>query len=151
MHMRFRAKFDLLDCCYLALALMALVLRFSPGYHRGTLTPWLVTVCVALTLLRLVPRRLVYWEIAADGLRERRLWRERTVAWSDIVSVSPWPEGNSASRQVAVGFGQTAPLSGRGQMIANPGDLDGFLRELRTHAPQARFDSLPSESLVAPG
>ncbi|MGC2639457.1 MAG: hypothetical protein WA294_19890 [Acidobacteriaceae bacterium] len=149
--MRFWAKFDLLDCCYLALGLLPLLLLLSPGDHRGTLTPWLVALWIALALQRLIPRVFTYWDVRPEGLFERRLWRERTVAWNDIVSVSPWPEGKSASRQVAVGFARSAPLSDRGQMIANPGDLDSFLRELRTHAPQARFDRLPSESLVAPG
>ncbi|HEY6446592.1 MAG TPA: hypothetical protein VIY53_09045 [Acidobacteriaceae bacterium] len=149
--MRFRAKFDLLDCCYLALGLLPLVLLLSPGGYRGMQTPWLVALWVALALQRLIPRVFTYWEVSPEGLFERRLWRERTVAWNEIVSVSPWPEGKSASRQVAVSFGRSAPLSDRGQVIANPGDPDSFLMALREHAPQARFDGLPAQRFVPQG
>lgn len=147
-HMRFRTKFGLLDCAYLALALLVLVLWLSPGYHRGSLTPGMVALCVVLALQRMASRALIYWEIASDGLHERRLWIQRTIPWTEIHSVAPWPEQKPSSGEVAIGFVRDAPLPKPGQVIANPGDMDSFVKALREHAPQARFDGMAAQRLA---
>lgn len=128
--------------------LFLLFLLLGRSHSARTFGPFYVAVWGLLALQRIPARVLIYWDILPDGLHERRFWSQRTVAWSEIVSVTPWPSHKPTNRHVAVAFTRSAPMSDCGQVIAGPTDLDGFLRALREHAPLARFDLAAAASVV---
>lgn len=137
--MRFRAKFEMLDYANLALLLFMLILLVSGPRHARPFLRELVAVWGLVVLLRLFTRIFIYWDVTADGLRERRLWSVQTIPWQQIESVGAWPDGKPMRGSVAVNFELPAPLSASGHVVANPARIDEFLAELREHAPQARF------------
>jgi hypothetical protein len=147
--MRFRAKFDRLDVLYLALPLFALGLLLSGPHHASPFLRIFAVLWGLLGLFRVLDRFCTYWDVASDGLRERRLWSVRFIPWAQINSVAPWPDGKPMHGAVVIDFARPAPLSSTGRVIANPDRLDEFLAELREHAPQARL-AVPSTSAILP-
>jgi hypothetical protein len=146
--MRFRAKFDLLDVLYLALPLFMLVLLISEPHHVDPFLRYLTVMWVVVGLVRVLSRIFIYWDVTPNGLRERRLWSARTIPWSEIASVTPWPDGKPMRGSLAIDFARPAPLSSTGRVVANPNRLDEFLAELREHATQARFAVSSSGSIL---
>jgi hypothetical protein len=147
--MRFRAKFDRLDVLYLALPLFMLVLLLSGPQHASPLLRIFAVLWGLLGLFRVLDRFCTYWDVASDGLRERRFWSVRFIPWAQMSSVAPWPDGKPLQGAVVIDFSRPAPLSSTGRVIANPDRLDEFLAELREHALQARF-AVPSASSILP-
>lgn len=147
--MRFRAKFGLLGCCYLAMPLILLILLLSRRHHATMFGPWFVAIWTAIALLRMLSHIRVYWEIIPEGLHERRFWTERTIPWNEIHSAGPWPDGKPMHGNLAIDFVRPAPLSSQGRVIASPDRLDDFLQELRRHAPQVHFAMRRSGSVTA--
>jgi hypothetical protein len=147
--MRFRAKFGILDCAWLALGSFV-VLLYATGPHHATRTlRAYVVVWTAIIAVHLLLRAFIFWDVAADGLHVRRLWSSRTIPWNQIISVEPWPDVRSVRGSIAIDFSSPAPLSTSGRVVAHPGRLDEFLAALRRYAPQASI-SVPSGSTLFP-
>lgn len=91
-----------------------------------------------LALLNLVPRLFTYWKPRAEGLWERRLWHTQQIPWEEVTRVSNWP--GTGSEGLRIDYARPAPLSDRGAVYASSADRDGFLAELRRHAPHAEMD-----------
>lgn len=137
-HMRFRAKFRLLDWGCVALGLLYLF-RMIFGPHTLAFGWWgMVWPIFALEFVLL--NRFVYWEIKTDGLRERRLWSVREVPWQEVTHVRPWRENKPSSAYLAIDFARSAPMSDRGTVIANPEARSQFIGALRKFAPKAEFE-----------
>jgi hypothetical protein len=137
-HMRFRAKFGALGWCWAGLAGFVLVL-WSSGLRTGGFGGFSVLI-VLLAIQRVLLHAFVYWDVLSDGLRERRLWNTREVAWREVQHVGGWRPSQPSSDSLAIDFARPAPLSDRGSIIANPEDREEFIAALRRFAPQAAFD-----------
>jgi hypothetical protein len=82
----------------------------------------------------------IYWDVDDDGLRERRLWKTKEVAWRNVRHVGAWNPSQPASDYLAIDFARPAPTPGRSRIIAHPEDRTAFIAALRRFAPQAVFD-----------
>ncbi len=78
----------------------------------------------------------VYWDLDADRLRERRLFRTTEVPWQEVTHIGPWGK----TLYLVVEHAREAPMSDRGRVIANPEDRSGFISLVLRYAPQASFD-----------
>jgi hypothetical protein len=133
--MRFRTKFGALGYCWVGLAcLWTLLWLCGPHQNRAGLFTFTSALIASLQILN---HTFIYWELQADSLRERRLWRAKEVAWQEITHVGPWANN---SEYLIVDHVRAAPLSARGSIIANPEDRSAFLDALHRYAPQATFD-----------
>lgn len=142
--MRFRAKFALIDWAWLAIAAFVLVLLLSGPRRAKDSLVWYGFLILLFAAIRVVLYFFLWWDTTPGGLRERRLWSTRTIPWTEITGVAPWPDGQAGGRahrdSLAIEYARAAPLSDQGRLIANPADREGFLREVRRHAPQASFE-----------
>ena len=145
--MRFRAKFGAQDISLLAAGILIASVLVLQWHRGGSLWLGFFGLWMAIILARLLNPILIYWDIAPEGLRERRVWQSRIILWREIVSVEPWPEEQPNADYLAIYFSRPAPLSSAGRVLANPADRSGFLSLLRTHAPQARFE-LPDPTTI---
>jgi hypothetical protein len=135
---RFRAKFGLLGWCWVGLASFVVVLWISGLRSRAL--GGLAIGCVLLASERVLVQRFIYWDVDDDGLRERRLWKKKEVAWRNVRHVGAWNPKQPASDYLAIDFTRSAPAPGRSRIIANPEDRAAFIAALRRFAPQAAFD-----------
>lgn len=142
--MRFRAKFVWLDAAWLATALFCAVLWISGPGHASTRLRLYTLFFILNVVVRTLIHFSIVWKAGPDGLNERRLWNRRTIPWSEITEVTPWPEERPIRGYLAIYFARSAPLSDRGTVIANPGNLDVFLAAIRHHAPQTSGHLIPS-------
>jgi hypothetical protein len=136
--MRFRAKFGALGWAYVATASFAGLLSLSPGPHEKRLL--LAAVFCVLALQRILNHSFTYWDVDAKGVRERRFWREKSVAWQEVDRVSAWNRRQPWSDFLAIHYARSSPSHDSGSIVANPKDREGFLADLRKHAPQALFE-----------
>jgi hypothetical protein len=90
-------------------------------------------------------RRLAYWDMEADGLREHRLWRTRFVPWHDGSYVGLWQ--NDSRGQLNIEYTRPEPhsITGRtalpSRIIVDPRKRQQFLDQLRRFTPQAEFET----------
>ena len=92
---------------------------------------------ISASLMSILPF-LTYWDFESDGLRERRLWRTKTIPWAEVTYVGPWE--SASSKWVAIEYERKAPLSDRGRVIVTPARRKAFIAALRQFAPQAEFE-----------
>jgi hypothetical protein len=121
------------------MACLVIILQVSPGHHNRSLGFmsffWIINAStIVLTNV------LVYWDVNSNCLRERRLWHTREVAWSEVTHVGAWNPEQPASDTLAIHYARPAPMSDKGDVIANPDDRQQFIAALRRFAPQATFD-----------
>jgi hypothetical protein len=106
------------------------------GLRTGAIS-FLVVYFPLMAFLQVVFHFLVYWELDAGHLRERRLWNTKEVAWKEVTRVGLWAQN---SKYLVVNHDRLAPMSDRGSIVANPEDRERFVRALRRFAPQAEFE-----------
>jgi hypothetical protein len=136
--MRFRAKFGALGWCWVGMACLLAALWLS-GLRSG-IASMLAVYFVAMASQRALFQAFIYWEIAPEGLRERRLWNTKAISWREIVHVGSWHPNQVSSDYLEIDYARPAPLSDRGSVIANPEDRSGFLAALRRFATHADFE-----------
>lgn len=136
--MRFRAKFGALSWCWVGLACFVLVL-WASGLRARPLGGLIASI-VLLALVQVIAHIFIFWDVDADGLRERRLWKTRTVAWRQVHHVGSWNPRQPASDYLSIEFTRAEPSASRGRVIAHPEDRDKFIATLRRFAPDAIFD-----------
>jgi hypothetical protein len=118
-----------------------IVLKISElksGHHNAALSP-VALIWIFFGLWRTLSQIFIYWDVDSSGLRERRLWNERTIPWQEVTRVSGWMDRPS-SDALAVHYARSAPLSDSGTVVATPEDRQQFLADLHRYAPQAAFD-----------
>jgi hypothetical protein len=139
--MRFRAKFGLQGWLSVAMLCFLIVLKISElksGHHNAALSP-LVLMWIVFGLGRVLSQIFIYWDVDSTGVRERRLWSERTIPWQEVTRVSGWMDRPSSDALV-LHYARPAPLSDSGTVVAAPDDRQQFLSDLHRFAPQATFD-----------
>lgn len=132
--MRFRAKFGVLGYVSTGSGAFFAILWIT-GRHPGTAGFFALSFFV-LSLEPILNHFLVYWDIEADHLHERRLWRTTDIAWSEITHVGYWEK----TFFLSVDHRRIPPMSDQGSIVANPEDQSGFINAVRRFAPQATID-----------
>jgi hypothetical protein len=79
---------------------------------------------------------LIYWDIEADHLHERRLWHTTDIPWSEVTHIGYWEK----SLCLSIDHKRTSPMSDQGSIIANPEDQSEFISAICRLAPQATID-----------
>jgi hypothetical protein len=100
----------------------------------------LLIIWVISGLLEALRIRFVYWDLSPAGLRERRLWQVRQVAWEDVTRVANWYPDYISSNYLEVHMVRNPRTSRRGSIVVNPERREEFIQVLRRFAPQARFE-----------
>jgi hypothetical protein len=147
--MRFRSKFAWAHLCVaiLWIAVSCMWLRkpnAAPGIRGAYLIAGILWLFATIFRIR---DYFVWWGIEDAGLINHRPWNTRTIPWNEITRVGPWrPNNKPMYNWLAVNYARPSPISDRGELILfKPEDRDGLVQALRAHAPQADFDSFPSE------
>ena len=138
--MRYRRKFGAQGWCWVALGSMWLFFavyghnRSGHGINRYTAAIWAL-----LALQQVLNYLFTYWEMDSSSFRLRYFWTTKEVAWEEVKRVHGANDQPSSSR-LEVDYSRPAPMSDRGQVLANPDDRRGFIKELRRFASQAEFE-----------
>jgi hypothetical protein len=91
------------------------------------------TAMILVALQVALSRYFIYWEIDSAGLRERRYWIVKEVAWVEVTHVGSFPRNSPTSDTLEVDYI-------RGRIVAKPEDRREFISALRRFAPQANFE-----------
>jgi len=138
--MRFRAKFGALGWCWVGLSCAWVLIAVFKYNQSGSFPSGLSTALFVLVgLQQVLPPLFTYRELDSSGLRVRRLWHRKEIAWEDVTHVGGF-NGRSSASMLEVDYARAAPMSDSGHILANPDDRRGFIQELRKFAPQADFD-----------
>ncbi len=100
---------------------------------------WFASVLGLIHAAILLPRILNYWELRPDGLLVRQERGKWLIPWQEVTRVANWPAAGPGGLQID--YARPAPFSHRGTLYATPGDREGFLAELKRHAPDAEFEA----------
>jgi hypothetical protein len=71
------------------MACLFVILRLSPGHHNETLrlmVPFWIFYAAVIVLIKV----FVFWDVNSDGLRGRRLWNTKEIAWPEVTHVGAW-------------------------------------------------------------
>jgi hypothetical protein len=129
---RFRAEFDLYTGIWIMLGFIALC-TLSIASLRMPLEEGCMLTCAVIAV---VTNRTTWWTTSPKGLRHRILWQRQLIPWAEITRVS----NNSFWGGFTVHY--RMPASGRSsrKLTATPADREGFLTDLKRHAPDAEFE-----------
>lgn len=105
---------------------------------RSTAPDSLALGFVVLSLQRILSHTFVYWDLGPDGMRERRYWRVKSVAWTDVTYVRKRAKN---SEYLIVDNAQPGHSSVRSAIVAHPEDAAGFVAALHRCAPQASYEA----------
>jgi len=141
--MKFRTKFGLLGWMYIPVAgLHVFVSNFRINPSTRVFGQLVAAACVLLALIRVVGYLLTYWELDADGLRERRYLRTMEVFWHEVTGVHGLGD-RASSDTLVVEFDPVLKPSlpfGSNRIVATPEDREQFIATLERFAPQANFE-----------
>ena len=94
---------------------------------------WLFVLSMALACYF-----FIWWDIADDGITERRLWRTKFIPWDEVYRIGIWrPLNKTIGNTLEIEYARTGPMSDRGSLILLPTKRQSFLNAFRTHAPRA--------------
>lgn len=136
--MKFRAKFGVHNLLWAAMGVFSLSHTLLRGH-----TDFFHEYFLILALVWALPPLTHWWKITEEGLLQKSSWGSRSVPWSEITRVSNWP--GPEGKGVQIDHARPAPLSDRGTIYASPANRDGFLAELKRHAPHAQFEVAPED------
>jgi hypothetical protein len=139
--MRFRRKPGLLDWLLPAIACLLAVFWLTgkdPGLRQAV--AFYAIVFFALASLQFVSRILVYWDLDAGCLRERRLWIKKEIEWEKVTHVGKYIPRAPADNTLRVSYVSSESKSGHAFILAKPRHREQFITTLRTLATQAKFD-----------
>jgi hypothetical protein len=94
-------------------------------------------IWIALCSINFFLPYITYWEMDAEGLRERKLWwTSQKTRWQDVTRIiSLW----SSSHDLKIEYDRLGLGSNFGHIMADPADREAFLDALSRFAPQAEF------------
>jgi len=138
--MRFRAKLVSGSWLFLLVAALqfglALARILFPRHSQGGIDDFLHILCGLLWVLIFFIPYTTFWELDADGLRQRRLWINRRIGWQEVTRVvNSW----SPAYDLKIEFQRHGFGSRKGCILASPREHDQFLDALHRFAPQAEF------------
>jgi hypothetical protein len=136
--MKFRTKFGALGWFSVSLACLYGYTVLLTGKSRSTLGIS-AAVWIAWAALRIFTYVFTYWEADITGLCRHGFFATRHIAWDDIEHVGGF-NGRASAAMWTVDDSREAPVSDRGQIMANPADRLEFIAALRKFAPQADFE-----------
>jgi hypothetical protein len=136
--MKFRTKFGLQGWVLVSLGVLYSCMWST---RRGNLLGILAAGFVLQALVRGLSHAFYYWELNADGLRQRNFWRVKTIPWEEVTWVGSAIPKQPSSGFLQVDYARPAPMSDRGQIRANPDNREQFIRTMRKYAPQATFEA----------
>jgi hypothetical protein len=129
--MRFRAKFGSGFWLYMAMGCFLVVLWIS-HFHADVVAS-LAIAYTLMTFLKMLIRRLTYWELDRLCFRERRFGSVKEVPWETVERVG------SIHPYVTIFCDGRAPMACQGGIVTNPKDRARFLAALYEFAPHAKF------------
>jgi hypothetical protein len=141
--MKFRAGFGSVGYSIVFAGLWVLI-SFVRSNHSIDLLAWFAGgLFILAALIGALRFQFIYWELSPECLQEHRFGRVREVSWNEVTRVASIPPSKPSSKSFVVEFchnREVTPYTGRDHIMANPGDRDGFVTELRRFAPQADFE-----------
>src|ERR1700739_1113399 len=109
--MRFHSRSGLgMGAVYLVPAFVYAYGWISANPHRYFDGAIALLWAISASLMFILPF-FTYWDFGSDVLRERRLWRTKTIPWAEVTYVGPWE--SASSKWVAIEYERKAPLSDR--------------------------------------
>jgi len=139
--MRFRQRFGWQGWVLVSVAILYSCMWSTRGNSStGNFLGILAASFILQALLRVLNHVFYYWDVNADGLRQRNFWSEKTIPWEEVSWVGSAIPKQPSSVFLRVDYARPAPMSERGYIRANPEDREQFIRAVRRFAPQATFE-----------